>query len=428
MAWGGIIGTPGPQVASSDESCLNRTPYATGPTDVSDVSHMPLLPAACVIWFWDGRRVVWPAPIASGLDEARAIASSLGWAEGQSDFIRMRDGFALFRVGPISLSAGHSWRKVNELSAEQQSVMAPPKAAELKTVLYQTARFLGFPLVGAAPPLLPERYTQRFSAWLRDGAHGELGFLARAEDKRLDPALVMANVKSVVALATPYPRESPPGDARIARYALGDDYHQVIPKRLSMLRRMLMRDFPPCQVYLSSDTGPVLERAYAEQAGLGWIGKNGNLISREYGSYLFLATLWLDQSIEFDAAHTEFCGTCNACVPACPTQAIVKPGWIDAKRCLPYWNIEHRGDFPAQAPALNGWLFGCDLCQEACPWNRFAQDVSIERLAPRKSALNSAAEWSEASDEQIAFRVRESAMKRAGPAGLRRNVLKIIQG
>lgn len=400
----------------------------TGAIDVSDVSPTPHKPAPSVIWFFDGRRVVWPAPVASGLDEARAIAAALGWAEGQTDFIRMREGFALFRVGPISLAAGYAWRRVSELSAEQRAVMDPPQAAELKTVLYDTARFLGFPLVGAASPLLPERYTQRFSAWLREGGHGELGFLARAEDKRLDPTRVMENVKSVVALATPYPRESPSGDARIARYALGDDYHQVIPKRLSMLRRMLLRDFAPCQVYLSSDTGPVLERAYAEQAGLGWIGKNGNLISREFGSYLFLATLWLDQPIAFDPAHVEFCGTCNACVPACPTQAIVKPGWIDAKRCLPYWNIEHRGDFPPQAPALNEWLFGCDLCQEACPWNRFAQDVTITCLAPRASALKSAADWSQASDEQIALRVRESALKRAGPAGLRRNVLKILQG
>lgn len=365
----------------------------------------------------DGKFQVWPRPLVTGLDEALAVAARLGFGPGQTDFLRVNQGVAQFVVGRRPLPEGYSWVPLSPSAFE---------LCDLKSYLFENARFVGFPLVGATAPTLPTRYTQRFADWLAAGDHAGLDFLARSADKRCSPEQVMAGAKTVVAVATPYPPEAPDSDARIARYALGDDYHQVLPKRLSMLRRVLYRDAAPIRVYLSTDTGPVLERAYAEQAGLGWIGKNGNLISRQFGSYLFLATLWLDIELPLDAPADEFCGTCVACLDGCPTKAIVRPGWIATERCLPYWNIEHRGEFTDRTPSLGPWLFGCDICQEVCPWNRFAQSPAINDLKARDEGPRTLSEWQAAPAEQVAQRLRESAMKRVGVDGLRRNVLKIL--
>lgn len=307
--------------------------------------------------------------------------------------------------------------------AEAHSAAAPLQS------LREEALSLGFPLFGVSAPRLALRYRQRFSEWLEQGAHAEMGYLARRAAERLDPLLLMPEARSVIVLATPYvPQRVSSASAKIARYALSDDYHEVIGERLRHLRTFIEQRYPPHRVYAEVDTGPVLERAFAEQAGLGWIGKNGNLISKRYGSYLFLATLFTTLPLEPSLApHPEHCGTCTACLSGCPTQAIPKPGYVDARRCIAYWTIEHRGELPAQAPDLEGWLFGCDICQEVCPWNRFAQAPLIPELAQGRAFPQTASEWLALSDDEMARILKGSSLKRTKAQGIRRNAQALLK-
>ncbi len=298
-----------------------------------------------------------------------------------------------------------------------------PRQEPLKQSVQVLARALGFALFGVTKPQLPARYTQRFSEWLQSGAAADMDFVRRHAAERLDPEKILPGAQSVLVFGTPYAREAGGGaDAKIARYATARDYHQVIPPRLSIIRRFILGHGGEC--YLSADTGPVLERAYAEQAGLGWIGKNGNLISRRLGSYVLLGTLWTTLALEPDAPHADFCGECSACLTGCPTSAITAPGLVDARRCIAYWNIEHRGPFPKEAPALSGWLFGCDICQEVCPWNRFASGAEIGQLAEQRPWPQSAEQWRSASDETLVQLQRGSPLRRVGSEGLKRNAGK----
>lgn len=246
--------------------------------------------------------------------------------------------------------------------------MAPLDAAWVK----EAALAAGFHLAGVARagPLDPAALDRM----LARGAEADMVWLRTQRAERLDPSRLLPGVKSVVALALSYlePDGAPePAEGRVARYARGRDYHGVMKRKLKdLVARLRARD-PEVRTYQSSDLAPVMEKAWAERAGLGWVGKNGCLITPALGSWVLLATVLLDRELEPDAPHPERCGSCAACLPACPTGAIVAPGFVDARLCLSFQTIERRGPIPEEvAERLGPWAFGCDDCQTVCPWNR----------------------------------------------------------
>jgi len=288
--------------------------------------------------------------------------------------------------------------------------------------LESRARALGFLEMGAAPKG-PVRYAESVKAWVDEGYHAEMAWYARGLAKRLDLDLILEGAASVIVLTTPYHREPVTlAGHKLARYACGDDYHDVLKPKLWTLIEAIREIVPEAECRPYVDTGPLLERYWAEEAGLGWIGKNGCLISREAGSYLFLACIVTDVEVPYGTRHAPFCGNCRACIDACPTDAIVSEGIVDANRCISYLNIEHRGPFE-NAPDFDDWIFGCDICQEVCPWTRkFSLEELIPELRPRPEYAD-LGEEDLAEMDQPAFSAtfRKSAIKRTKMAGLKRN-------
>lgn len=297
------------------------------------------------------------------------------------------------------------------------------------------ARALGFDACGIAPAdRFPE--LEFFSEWLARGYAGTMQYLARSAAQRLDVRAVLPSARSVIALATLYNVDRPysieqtdPGEALIARYAWGDDYHRVLQARMrALLDWMRSEADQPFEARAYVDTGPVQERVYAQYAGLGWIGKNTCLIHPELGSWLFLSEILCSLPLEPDEPGFDHCGTCQLCLEACPTGALVAPGVLDARRCLSYLTIELRGSIPeAEREDLGRHVFGCDICQEVCPWNSrpprstdpaWQPRVMFDR--PRLSTL-----WRQP-DEAWRSALRGSALRRAGLAGLRRNLAVAI--
>ena len=264
---------------------------------------------------------------------------------------------------------------------------------------------------------------------LARGAEADMAWLRTQRAERLDPRLVLPGAESVVALALSYHAgESPPAPAwagEVARYARGRDYHAVVKKKLKALVGELAAVDPGARTWAGCDIGPVMERAWAERAGLGWVGKNGCLITPEHGSWVLLAAVLVDRPLEPDAPHPERCGSCTACLRACPTGAIPEPGLVDARRCISFWTIERRGELPAEVAArLGRWAFGCDDCQTCCPWNDgLATSVDPELTAiPGQWALDLDA-LLVLSEEDYRRRYHGTALARARRDGLLRNGL-----
>ncbi len=282
---------------------------------------------------------------------------------------------------------------------------------------------LGFADVGAAP-VQPVKKAQAVVDWVANGYHADMHWYARGLEKRLDPRLVVPEAQSIIVLTTPYHAEPVTlAGKKLARYACGDDYHDVILKRLRQCTAWLEGRFPDSATRHYVDTGPVLERYWAQESGLGWIGKNGNLISRRRGSYLFLAAMVTTLKVPYGEPHRDFCGSCRACIDACPTDAIVADGVVDSRKCISYLTIEHRGPFE-DAPDFADWLFGCDICQEVCPWpSKFSEGTEQEPFLPRP-AYAELSESALATMDQPAFSelFRKSPIKRTKKAGIQRNL------
>lgn len=262
---------------------------------------------------------------------------------------------------------------------------------------------------------------------LAEGWEADMAWLRTQRAERLDPERLLPGVRSVVALALSYrdaERPEPgPGEGRVARYARGRDYHAVMKKKLKALVADLGAQAPRARFFPSSDVAPVMEKAWAERAGLGWIGKNGCLITPRLGSWVLLATVLTDLDLQPDAPARERCGTCEACLPACPTGAIPAPGFVDARRCLSFWTIERRGAVaPALAGRLAGWAFGCDDCQLACPWNRGLPPTSDPELRPREGQAELSIEaLLLLTEAEYARRFHGTSLARARLDGLQRN-------
>ncbi|MDF1563316.1 MAG: tRNA epoxyqueuosine(34) reductase QueG [Deltaproteobacteria bacterium] len=288
----------------------------------------------------------------------------------------------------------------------------------------------GFDLVGFARAEALDPAPLR--AWLAAGHHASMDWLARSEAVRCDPRLLLPGARSVIALAVNYHQPGStelPGGGRISRYAWGRDYHKVLGGRLRRLRRALAEAVPGIALWGGVDAVPIAEKVWAERAGIGWIGKHGNLITTAFGSWVFLATLVTDLELPPDAPHPERCGRCEDCLPACPTAAIVAPGVIDARRCLSFHTIEHREPWPAWlAEAPGEWLFGCDACQDVCPWNeKHATRSSVEDFAPRAAIMGRSLEaWRDLDEAGYASASEGSALRRAGREGLRRSARALL--
>ena len=298
----------------------------------------------------------------------------------------------------------------------------PATAAQVKA----RARELGFDLCGIARsrPLDP----QRLDAWLSRGWDAGLSYLRERRAERLDPSLLVPGARSVIVVAASYAPapgdpQPAPGELVVARYARGRDYHNVLLKPARKLAAWLRG--LGAQVYCEVDTGAVLEKAWAQEAGLGWIGKNGCLIHERLGSWLLLGALVTDADLEADAPHPDRCGDCILCIPACPTGAIVEPRYVDARLCLAYHTIEHREALPPEiAERAGGRIFGCDACQEACPWNRRAPPLTLVPLRARTPSI-AVADALALTEDDARRRYEGTPLLRAGRAGLVRTALAV---
>lgn len=307
-----------------------------------------------------------------------------------------------------------------ELRLDQYAI-----AAELK----HRAREIGFDLVGIASAE-PSRRRDYLREWLDAGQAGEMRYLANRFEERTQPKVYLPGAQSVVCVAMNYhvpldavPEAERAKHGRIARYALGDDYHELIKSRLHALADWLREQFPNAQTCACVDTAPVMEKELAARAGVGWLGKNSCIIHPKVGSWLLLGEILTTLPLPPDEEATDHCGTCTRCIDACPTAAITGPYQLDARKCISYLTIEHRGEIaPELRPKIGDWLYGCDICQDVCPHNRKAPSASDPALAPRfPTGTIDVTEIERWSIEQYRDRLRGSAMKRVKLPVLQRN-------
>lgn len=290
------------------------------------------------------------------------------------------------------------------------------------------AHRLGFDFVGIAKAEQMDEEARRLEAWLNKGFHGKLQYMANHFDLRTDPTKLVPGAKSVIVLMHNYfPKEKQldPSTPKLARYAYGEDYHHILKRKLKDLLLFIQENIGEVEGRCFVDSAPVLERDWAKRAGLGWTGKNTLLIRPGAGSYFFLAELILDLPLVMDDPIRDHCGTCRRCIEACPTEAISPEGYLlDASKCISYLTIELREQIPDEfAGKLEGWAFGCDICQEVCPWNRFAKPHNEPSFEPHPDLMGmSAEEWHEITAEVFGKIFKKSAVKRTKFEGLQRNL------
>jgi epoxyqueuosine reductase len=304
----------------------------------------------------------------------------------------------------------------------------------VKRALLQQARTLGFDGVGITAPDAISAAAKHFRHFLEIGAHGDMDWLARNPDRRADPRGLWPEVRSVIILGVNYGPDQDPlailqqrARGAISVYAQGDDYHDVIKKRLKLLARWLVAT-TPCEVKVFVDTAAVMEKPLAQAAGLGWQGKHTNLVSREFGSWLFLGAIFTTLDLPRDAAETDHCGSCHACLDICPTAAFPAPYKLDARRCISYLTIENKGPIPQEfRKAVGNRIYGCDDCLAVCPWNKFAQEGREAKLAARDELRAPVlAELARLDDAAFRARFTKSPVKRIGRDRFIRNVLIAI--
>jgi epoxyqueuosine reductase len=288
---------------------------------------------------------------------------------------------------------------------------------------------LGFLACGISEATTLDQEARDLELWLTQGLHGTMGWMENHFDKRVDPRLLVPGARSVVSVLDNYyqPGEAPDsaGIGRISRYAWGDDYHAVMKERLAELFAWLDTAAGGVSGRVFVDSAPVMDKAWARRSGLGWIGKHTNLISPSAGSYFFVGEMIVDVPLAADGAMADHCGSCTRCIDACPTQAILGPRELDASRCISYLTIEHRAEALPEETAgpIGNWIYGCDVCQDVCPWNKFRQPSSQARYAPRDGLSDTPIrEWEELDIEQFRLLFRGSPVKRAKYTGFMRNV------
>lgn len=288
------------------------------------------------------------------------------------------------------------------------------------------AQRLGFLSCGISKAEFLAEEAPRLEQWLKAGMHGQMTYMENHFDKRLDPTLLVPGAKSVVSLLyNYYPRQKQEKDSfKISKYAYGEDYHYVVKDKLKELMHVLNEEIGEIGGRVFVDSAPVLDKVWAAKSGLGWIGKHSNLLSKKTGSFFFVAELIIDLDLEYDHPVTDHCGTCTACIDACPTQAIIKPYVVDGSKCISYATIELKEAIPASfSRQMDDWMFGCDVCQDVCPWNRFSKPHSESRFNPKPELLQlDKNAWRELTEEVFGELFKKSAVKRTKYTGLMRNI------
>ena len=294
-------------------------------------------------------------------------------------------------------------------------------------LIKQKAEKFGFQSCGISKAEFLEEEAPRLETWLNKGYHGEMKYMENHFDKRLNPTLLVDGAKSVISLSYNYfpkVKIDEINNFKISKYAYGEDYHEVIKDILKEMVAELQEEIGEFGFRVFVDSAPVLEKAWARKSGLGWVGKNANLITKKHGSFYFLAEIICDLELEYDLAVTDHCGSCRACIDACPTQAIVSDRIVDGSKCISYATIELKNEIPDYFNGkMDDWMFGCDVCQDVCPWNRFSAPTLQEKFAPNFQKLNFRKnEWKELTQELFSEIFKKSAVKRTKFSGLIRNI------
>ncbi len=303
-----------------------------------------------------------------------------------------------------------------------------PNTSTLTHLIKQEACRLGFSFVGMAKAEMMDEEARRLEAWLNRGLHGQMSYMANHFDKRTDPRNLVPGAKSVISLMYNYytdKEQEDPEAPKISRYAYGEDYHFAIKRKLKDLLYFIQENAGEVYGRVFVDSAPVLERDWARRSGIGWVGKNTMLIHPRAGSYFFLAEIILDLELEYDGPVKDYCGTCRRCIDACPTDAIAPEGYLlDGSKCISYFTIELKEAIPEEYRGQFGnWMFGCDICQEVCPWNRFSKPHDEPAFEPKAALLEMRrSDWEEITEEVFRELFRHSAVKRAKYEGLKRNI------
>jgi len=295
-------------------------------------------------------------------------------------------------------------------------------------LIKEEAKRLGFVFCGIAEASFLEEEAPRLEKWLKGQMQGEMQYMENHFDKRLDPRLLVDDAKSIISLGYNYYTsdiQSDESSPKISKYAYGMDYHLVVKDKLRHLLSYIQTAIGEVGGRAFVDSAPILERAWAKKSGLGWIGKNSNLISKQRGSFFFLCELIIDLPLAYDVAPTkDYCGTCTKCLDACPTEAIIAPQVVDGSKCISYLTIELKNEIPQEfAGKMDNWMFGCDICQDVCPWNRFSETHQEDTFKPHPELLEmSKRDWEEITEETFQRIFKKSAVKRAKFAGLTKNI------
>ncbi|WP_074979898.1 tRNA epoxyqueuosine(34) reductase QueG [Zhouia amylolytica] len=289
------------------------------------------------------------------------------------------------------------------------------------------AKRLGFLSCGISKADFLEEEAPRLEKWLKNNMHGEMHYMENHFDKRLDPRKLVEGSKSVVSMLLNYYPENTQEDPeapRISKYAYGTDYHFVIKDKLKQLLQFIQEEIGEVNGRAFVDSAPVLDKAWAAKSGLGWIGKNANLLSKQVGSFFFIAELVIDLDLACDTPVTDHCGSCTACIDACPTQAIVEPYVVDGSKCISYFTIELKNEIPQDVRGkFDNWMFGCDVCQDVCPWNRFSKPHNEPLFNPHPDLLSmTKKDWEEITEDVFRKVFKKSAVKRTKFSGLKRNI------
>ena len=295
------------------------------------------------------------------------------------------------------------------------------------TLIKQKAYELGFDFCGISKAEFLDEEARRLEQWLNNGMHGQMSYMENHFDKRVDPTKLVEGARSVISLLYNYytdEQQADPTAPKISKYAYGTDYHFVVKKKLKTLLKQLQDEVGQIHGRAFVDSAPVLDKAWAAKSGLGWIGKHTNLINKQQGSFLFVAELIIDLELEYDGPVKDYCGTCTRCIDACPTDAIVDPYVVDGSKCISYFTIELKDEIPeSMSGKFENWAFGCDICQDVCPWNRFSKRHYEPEFEPHPDMLNmTQKEWQEITEEVFNELFKKSPLKRTKYEGFKRNI------
>jgi epoxyqueuosine reductase len=300
------------------------------------------------------------------------------------------------------------------------------KAVNTRMIKKEALR-LGFDFCGISKADFLNEEAPRLEQWLLQSMHGKMKYMENYFDKRLDPRKLVPGAKSVVSFLYnyfPQQNQQDKNAPKISKYAYGKDYHFVVKEKLSSLMNFINENIGDVHGRAFVDSAPVLDRAWAKKSGLGWVGKNSNLLTRQHGSFFFIAELIIDLELEPDVAMEDYCGTCTACIDACPTEAIIQPYVVDGSKCISYFTIELKEEIPVDvAGKFENWVFGCDICQDVCPWNRFSKPHNEPAFNPKPELIEMKRnDWEEITEEVFKKIFSGSAVERTGYKGLKRNL------